>query len=923
LPQTLYKTPVTARAARILGIDLGTTHTVVAWAEAHAGARAEVLPLPQLVARGEVQQAPLLPSFLYAPAADEGLADPLGEPPWIVGQLARQRGREVPGRVVTSAKSWLCHAAVDREAPILPWGSGELDVPRLSPVDASARLLRHVARAWHAANPEHALEQQHIVLTVPASFDEVARELTVRAAQAAGLTVRLLEEPQAAFYDYLGRAGSAELEALAAAGGGTALALVVDVGGGTTDLTLIRVSARAGQALELERIAVGRHLLLGGDNIDLALAHWCEARLIEAPDRLDPARFGQLVMACRQAKERLLGPEPPAEVAIRVLGRGSGLVGSTLSLELPQAELERIVFGGFLPDDVGAFRPKRARGGLVAYGLPYESDPAITRHVFEFLERHLPAGHHVGAVLLNGGLFRAERAAERLLDALEKGVGSRPLRLAHADPDLAVARGAVAYGLALAGHGIRIAGGTAHGYYVGVEAGTRTRALCVVPRGAAEGERHVASAEGLAVRIGQPVRFELFASDTAGPHAPGELVDIDDTAYDPLPPLVTELDHDGSGGSELRVALTGELTPVGTVDLGCIEVGADVAGTPRRFRLAFELRSRGEARRSTRPPSGSPKASGGQFEPARAAVERVFGKGRSDVKQREVKDLVRELERLLGERSTWTGEQNRRLFDLLATKHAARRRSADHERVFWMLAGYCLRPGFGHPQDRNRVALLVPLFAQGLAFQDETRSWQQFWIAWRRIAGGLPADAQAAMLDVLVPFLAPQELKLKKPKGFRPQAGDELVELASWLERIAPEQRAELGRWLVERTWTDRDPRLWSAIGRIGARVPAYASVHHVIAPATAERWLDHLLREKWAQMPSAAGAAVQLARVTGDRARDVSERVRGDVARQLERSGAPADSIRAVSELVPVEEAVRREWFGEDLPVGLRLIEL
>ena len=907
-----------ASPSRIVGIDLGTTHTVVAWAE--AGAQPSVFQLPQLLGRDEVGTAPLLPSFLYAPAEDEALLDPTGEPPWIVGQLARQRGQEVPGRVVASAKSWLCHPGVDREAPILPWASNATDAPRISPVDASTRLLGQVVRGFRTAFPEHPLEAQHVVLTVPASFDEVARELTVRAAHSAGLKVRLLEEPQAAFYDYLSRAGTAELESLLSAERSSALVLVCDVGGGTTDLTLIRVS-RSSAGLALERTAVGRHLLLGGDNIDLALAHWCEARLVAAPERLDPLRFGQLVSACRSAKERLLGPDPPDEVPIRLLTRGASLVGATLGVSLPRAELERIVFDGFLPERELERSPRRA--GLVGYGLPYETDPAITRHVFEFLGRHT-RGDRVAAVLFNGGLFRAERAADRVLAALGHAQGEVPRRLADTDPDLAVARGAVAYGLALEGYGTRIAGGTAHGYYVGVEArGTARRALCVVPRGAAEGERHVALAEGLALRVGQPVRFELFASDTAGPHAPGELVEIDELVYSALPALVTELEHDVAGRSEIPVALTGELSPIGTVDLGCVELGGSAA--ERHFRLAFELRARAEARRSTQPPGRSVPPLGRSSPPgstrAEAAIERVFGKGRSDVKGREVKDLLRELERLLGDRATWSGESCRQLFDCVAPKHAARRRSLDHERVFWMLVGYCLRPGFGHPQDRKRIALLAPLFGQGLSFQDEARGWQQFWIAWRRVAGGLPEDRQTELVSAVEPFLAPAELKLKKPKGFRPQAEDELIATASWLERLAPERRAQLGRWLVERTWTDRDPRLWTAIARIGARVPAYASVHHVVEPGSAERWLDHLLREKWEQVPTAAAAAVQLARVTGDRARDVSEKVRRDVARRLEQSGAGEAAVRAVSELVPIEDVDRANWFGEELPVGLRLI--
>lgn len=904
-----------ARQKRIVGIDLGTTNTAVAWQDPHERGPAELFRVPQLVSAGEVDAQPLFPSFLYAPTSDEVAPDPFGDAPWVLGEHARRRGRAVPGRTVASAKSWLSHPSVDRQAPILPWGDPEDPaLPRLSPVEASTRLLLHVRRTWDAAHPEYPLAEQQVVLTVPASFDEVARELTVLAAERAGLTVRLLEEPQAAFYAYLAQRGTEELAALLEGNADSRLVLVCDVGGGTTDLTLIRVH-RGSAGPELSRVAVGRHLLLGGDNIDLALAHLCEARI--APDtKLDPARFGQLVLACRAAKEQLLGAEPPSEVPIRVLQRGSALVGGTLATTLTRDDAERLVFDGFLPAVTRPVTPERARTGLLGFGLPYERDPAITRHVLQFFDRHAPEQSGPDAVLLNGGLFRAPRAATRLVEALSAWSPTPPRLLSHSDPDLAVAFGAVAYGLSLLGRGTRIGGGTARGYYVAVAGAEPSAAklLCIVPRGAAESERHVIHDQPLALRTGEPVRFELYASDSAGPHAPGTLVEPNDD-YDRLPPVVTTVEA-GEPGSELRVALEGELTPVGTVELSCLELSASA---PRRFRLAFDLR---QAESPPARPSSARSVSRPKNEAAALdALDRVFGKSRKDVRAREVKDLVRELERLLGERPTWTSELNRTLFDALAPQHAARKRSPDHERVFWMLAGYCLRPGIGHPHDDRRIQRVAPLIRQGLTFPDEARGWQQFWIALRRTAAGLPEATQIELRNLIDPFLAPAEAKLKKVKGWKPQALDEMLELASWLERVPAEGRAVLGRWLLERTWTSRDPRLWGALGRIGARVPTYASVHHVIATTHAERWLDHLLRERWEELPSAPRAALELARVTGDRARDVPDALRLEVARHLERAGAPAEWIQAVRELVTVDESERRAWYGEELPVGLRLV--
>ncbi len=704
---------------------------------------------------------------------------------------------------------------------------------------------------------------------------------------------------------------------------GPALVLVCDVGGGTTDLSLIRVR-RDDAELLIDRLAVGRHLLVGGDNMDLALAHLCEPQLVERPARLDARRFGQLVLACRDAKERLLGESPPDEARVTILGSGSKLVGSALATSLAREDVERVVLDGFFPVVARDARPvRRGRTGLVAFGLPYEQDAAITRHVADFFARHAPEQEAPHAVLLNGGPFRSRRVVDRLLETLGGWGGAAPRLLPLADPDLAVARGAVAYGMALAGHGLRIGGGAPQGYYVGIDAGAdgNARAICVVPRGAKEGERHRAGARTLALSLGRPVRFELYASSDDAVHSPGQMVDIDADRFERLPPMATTFETDeATRNDEVNVGIEGELSAIGTLELSCVESVPD-PGAARRFRLAFDLRNAPVTAASQRPPPASETSSRGLAE-ATEAIDRVFGKGRTDVKPRAVKDLYRELERLLGERAGWSVELLRALFDVIGAKHAARRRSPDHERVFWMLAGYCLRPGYGHPLDGRRVKTLAPLWEQGLVFTSEARNWQQFFIAWRRIAGGLDEALSVRIRDRLDPFLAPAQEKARKPKGFKPLSFDELLELASSLERVPVERRVALGRWLIERTWTDRNPRLWAALGRIGARVPTYASIHHVVPPQTVERWLDHLLREKWEEMPSAPRAALQLARYTGDRGRDVGETVRLRIGERLERAGVSPEHAKVVRELVAVEDADRAEFFGESLPVGLRLVE-
>jgi molecular chaperone DnaK (HSP70) len=901
-----------------VGIDLGTTHTVVAFAEA-TDATCQILPLPQLVSAHELEALRLLPSFLYAPATGESVADPFDELPWLVGRYARHRGQEVTERLIASAKSWLSHAGVTRRDPILPWGSDAAEVPKISPVEASRRLLTHVRQSWDLAFPAQPLSEQSVVLTVPASFDEVARELTVEAAELAGLSVRLLEEPQAAFYDLFASSREA-IEALLTPDRASAMVLVCDVGGGTTDLTLIEARRDAGGELKLDRVAVGRHLLLGGDNIDLTLAQLCEQRLLDG-QHLDALRFSRLLLACRVAKETLLGPDAPASVPIRVASLGSALVGGTLTTELSRAQVEDVVFGGFLPLVTRADAAVKARAGLVAFGLPYERDPAISRHVVQFLQRHSATG--VDALLLNGGLFHAERAAERVRDVVSEWSGRAVRLLPYPEPDLAVARGAVAYSRSLAGQGLRIGAGTPRGFYVSVDERAARRALCVVPRGAREGERHAARSGGLWLRVGQPVRLELYTSDNATSHRPGEIVALDDD-FVPLPPVTTLFARGDTDAAEsdLEVALEGELSAIGTVELACVELHPSEGRAARRFRLAFELRQAeppaASAKSSPPAPSRPPPP---RLSDALEAVRRVFGEGRADVKERESKDLPRELERLLGERRTWTLETNRVLFDALAEGRAARRRSEDHERVFWMLAGYCLRPGFGAPLDEQRIAQLVPLFDAGIAAAARARGWQQFWIAWRRIVAGLREETQTRLLGLLEPFWAPPELKAKRSKSLKAaDASFEMLELMASLERVPAERRKQLGDWLIEHTFRDHDPRLWSALGRIGARVPGYASAHHVVPPSAAETWLTHLLSERWHEVPTAAATAAQLARVTNDRARDVSPATRAEVVRRLEAVSAAHDLVAPVREFVPLEDSERAAWFGEELPIGLRL---
>lgn len=893
----------------IVGIDLGTTHTAVASSD---GGEPQLFAIAQVTGRGQLGAEPLLPSCLFrTEEAHDAAIDG-----WLVGRYARERGGEVAARLVASAKSWLSHAAVDRTAALLPWqlAAEETEAERISPVRASAVILEHVRRAWDAAHPAHPLADQEVVLTVPASFDAVARELTMRAAQQAGLRVRLLEEPQAAFY-HLWRHN--DLDGLFS---GQSTVLVCDVGGGTSDFSLLRVTR--GERLAVERIAVGRHLLLGGDNMDLALASMCEARLSDG--KLEPRRFAQLVAACRAAKERLLGDDPPDAAPIRLLASGSQLVGGTLKCELTQQEVVGLVLDGFFPV-VGLDEPRAARrAGLVAFGLPYEQEPAVTRHLAAFVAAH---DETPDALLLNGGVFASNRVCARLRQVVADWRGGPLLDLPPSNPDTSVALGAVAYGLALAGDGETIVGGAARGYYLalprsqGSSAKTDSAAppgdgplvVSVLPRGSKEGVRTRVE-RTFELTVGKAVRFDLLCAET-GVDASGVLLPRDDRMTE-LPPLLAHLDS--KVAERVPVALEAELSAIGTLDVACVELAAPQPGVdPRRFALAFDLRGDAGVERK----EGVRSRYGKKLDLVAAAIDHVFGKD-SDAPIKDVKGLWRAVEKILTKRTTWPLDLNRAVYDALWRHHKRRRRGSEHERVFWSMAGFTLRPGMGDPRDPERARALFRLFDARLAHPGELRSWEQFWIAWRRVAAGFDEAAQLRMRESIDPFLAPEQEGLKKGKAFRNDAHFEMLDLGGCLERVPAARRSQLGGWILERTWTSRDPRLWAALGRAGARVPTYASLHHVVATKTVERWLDHLLREKWDQVPTAARAAVAMTRMTGDRARDVSDSVRAEVLKRLDKLNAPERLRRPVAEHVALDDAERSDFYGADLPVGLRLAE-
>lgn len=611
-----------------IGIDLGTTHSALSYVdlEASDGEKTAdgVLPVPQLTAPGTVEALPLLPSFLYLPHADELAPGELALP-WntdndiggtsaVAGEMARSRGATTPIRLVSSAKSWLSHPSVDRRAAILPTDAPD-EVARVSPLEASTRYLAHLRQAWDGAHPEAPFDQQQVTVTIPASFDPGARELTAEAARNAGYSAAtLLEEPQAALYSWIQGSNGAWRKQVKAGD----IVLVVDVGGGTSDFSLIAILERDGK-LEPHRVAVGDHILLGGDNMDLALAHLVARKLAANGTQLDAWQMRSLTYGCRGAKEHLLADANATTWPIVVPSRGSKLIGGSIRTELTRDEVTAFITDGFFPRVEASARPAvRTRAGLTQIGLPYAQDAAVTRHLAAFLARQagataelegfagrVSAEHsflHPSAVLFNGGVFKSAILAQRVMDTINDWLymeGAEPARMLEgADLDLAVARGAAYYSYARRGGGVRIRGGTARSYYVGVESSMPAipgmepplQALCVAPFGMEEGSELELPGQEFGLVVGEPVHFRFFGSTTRRQDQIGDVLDF--WSPDELQEqneIQATLPADGrTPGDVVQVRLHALATEAGTLEL------VAVARDGQRWKVEFDVRSASE-----------------------------------------------------------------------------------------------------------------------------------------------------------------------------------------------------------------------------------------------------------------------------------------------------------------------------------------
>ncbi|MGY0616020.1 Hsp70 family protein [Vibrio sp. FJH11] len=932
----------------LVGIDLGTTNTVVAYCEITDNleqSEVSLFNIDQLIGPGEVVRKPLLPSFRYHPANGQISSSDLTLP-WenepvsgdiknaIIGEWARELGAKVEGRQVSSAKSWLSHQAVDRSSDILPW-AGAQDVDKVSPVIASASYLNHIRQAWNYRHPSNKLEDQDVVVTVPASFDETARKLTLEAAELAGLNkIVLLEEPQAVCYDWYARhqqTAADELKELP-------LILVCDVGGGTTDLSLIEAKFNE-EELTLDRIGVGDHLMLGGDNLDLALAHLAESRFTlnkgEQSKKLTAASLTKLIQQTRKAKENLLSASAPEDVKITMLGSGSKLLGGTKSIALSKQEVHQIALDGFFPLSDFSEVPDKRRSAVVEFGLPYVADPAVSKHVAEFLSQHqqvsraalgiedenqnaIPVG-----LLLNGGVFNSDLVTQRVTTLLSNWRGAPVTVLDNPHPDWSVALGAVAFGKARRGAQLKIGGGAARSYFLHLQEKNKMgKALCLLAKGTEEGHEIRLSGRRFSLTLGEPVRFNLLTSthDTLANNTAiqnGVMVDVDPDLFVPLPPYITTLEGEGAElhanqKERVEVQLACQLTEVGTLKMECVSAEDD----SKRWRLEFEVRNK-----------QADDSDEVQLHPrlneCKELVARLYSGNKKSADSAEIKTLAKDLEKKLGKRDDWDFTTLRQLFDAFAQGRKRRRRSEQHEKNWLRLAGFALRPGFGDATDSWRIEQVWGLYQQDIQFKNH-QGWTDWWVFWRRIAGGLSQEQQETILADIAKYLHPGAMKNpQSAKAAQEMGYESMVRLSASLEHLEVEDKVLLATWFLSKAINHNQFQQahWWAMGRLASRTPLYGSQHSVIPREQAEQWLPKLLEQNWQKEPMIAFAAVMICRKTGDRLFDISDDYREKVLEKLKQSKVPDSWVSLVEEVKELSESESKRVFGDALPSGLTLV--
>ncbi|MBV9391983.1 MAG: Hsp70 family protein, partial [Verrucomicrobia bacterium] len=870
-------------------------------------------------------EASTLPSFLYLPP-DHELEQVAGKKSglkgWIPGRFARAKTFETPGRVVHSAKSWLCHHAVDRSAPFLPWRSDEIPVEkRVSPIEALALLLGYLRAVWNDRfiAQQASFDEQEITVTVPASFDAAAQRLTLDAAAEAGYpdTVRLLEEPQAAFYYWLEQHRNEFWNSLPK---GRALhVLVVDIGGGTTDFSVFQIWPQDLTSLpQIRRVAVGDHLLLGGDNMDLAIAHHLEPRL--AKEGLSVTQWNYLAARCRDLKERCLTASSDEVFRVSIPSRGSSLLGGALSCQISRAEVGSIVLDGFFPRCSAKERPARTQAGLREWALPYAADSAVTRYLAEFLQSQPP----IESILFNGGSLYPEQLRCRLQRQIAEWQNSaEPIVLQNPALDLAVALGAASFG-AIVHHKVpRIKAAAARAIYLEVQKRGADKAkslVCLLPANAEPEQDYRISQAGLELRVNRPVRFQAFYSTRNPTDKAGSLALWNDHDFHGLPPLQTTARITGRipKDGKIPVSLTARINELGLLRIACVSSHPSIRES---WPLQFDLRPHlpGDDRRADNAPNADRERPGidpAKSELARNRITTLFSRPLDRRDSLTAANLLKSLEKIIElPKADWNLTLIRSLWPALSDSFSYRSKSIEHEEAFLILAGFLLRPGFGAEGDLGRIDELWRLHTAKLAFPGKRLQIQQY-VLWRRVAGGLNSERQELVLT-------PEMLKIRSQKNLPA----ELVRMAGSFERIGVVQKTEIIQVFVQ---IARDliaakqycaPYL-VALGLMLSRIPFYAGPETVVSPIHVERAFEALSGFDWSspELTDLPLLFLRAGRISDDPAIDLPKPLREKIVSKLEKSGLAAPKLKSLRTFLPVVGFERSSLFGESLPPGLTI---
>ena len=920
----------------IIGIDLGTTNSAVSYIDMTAlmddksfqakniGKKSliKVFNVPQLTGHGELTRIPVLPSFLYIPGEYDISAEALRHP-WkkrqdlFAGSFARDHGSKIPSRLVSSAKSWLCNPKVDREAKILPWGSQGFE--KVSPVTATAEYLKHIKKAWNhnVKDEDRFLENQFVIITVPASFNEEARQLTLEAVTTAGFgsAVTLLEEPLAAFYSWLINNENTWQNKVKP----DDLILICDVGGGTTDFSLISLKKSKGSP-RFERIAVGDHLILGGDNIDLALARKVESKF-KAKAKLTSDKWKTLCYQCREAKEKIL-EQGVSSVRITIKGEGRTLIAGTLAADLTREDVETILLDEFYPYVVPDVNFNIDIGREVTdFGLPLEKEAAVTKHIISFLENHRDEIRQSFSkeplpdyILFNGGTLKPDLVQTRIRKTIQKwfeaGESESPQILENNIPELAVGIGASYYGLVKQGQGVKVGSGSPRSYYIGVadKKENGSKAVCLVERGLDEGSVIDLPEMEYKVRTNEPVSFDIYSSSFRSGDKAGEIITMDDS-LSVMTPVKTIIKFGENGNKKIiPVTIGAQYSEMGTLSMYCNSLVSN-----HKWKLLFQLRDiqKDVEAKETRIYDEA------LIKNTCDLIEQVFT-DKSDGNP-SLKSIVKQIEKIVVEkRSNWPLSFLRSIADKLIEFEKVRKYSPEHEARWLNLTGFCIRPGFGDGFDEERIREIWKIYLSGLIFNKTQQNRLEWWIFIRRVAAGLKAGQQRQFFQDISSFLIKGKNNNTK---LAPQEQIELWMAAGNMERLLIKDKAVLAKALLPeiKPRKKQENMLWT-LSRFGARELLYGSVDRVVPSQEVVKWINQIMKKEWQKSDHVDNMIAQIFRKTGDRTRDIEPADIASVVKWLETRKVKASVIKIISEKTDIVLKEKNRQFGEKLPKGLIL---